>query len=234
MCNAMEYNNDRIMLDECDSEDISDVLLRIEKSFGLTFANDSFKDVKTFGELCDIILSNVHYKKTNDCTTQQAYYKVRNAILDTQLIDKDQINLDSQLHLLFPRNNRRKRVMTFQKALGVPLDILDIKNWLGWSIFILYLISLGLFFINWQQALTGLIFTSIAYWIALKFKKELKFKTVRELVKVFATEHYIRARRDSNSYNEEEAINTIKQLFINHLDLDYSTLTKDTRFGWTN
>lgn len=82
-----------------DPDDISDVLIKIEKSFGFRFGDTELKDVKTFGELCDIITSKVPGENSSDCTTQQAFYKVRNAIADVLLLDKASLTPDSDLQI---------------------------------------------------------------------------------------------------------------------------------------
>ena len=43
-----------IELKSIDPEDIGDLLLAVEKPFEFQFADGDLKDVKTFGELCDI------------------------------------------------------------------------------------------------------------------------------------------------------------------------------------
>jgi acyl carrier protein len=47
------FNN--IKLNNIDPEDLKDTLLKLEKSFGIKFADHSFKDAKAFGDICDII-----------------------------------------------------------------------------------------------------------------------------------------------------------------------------------
>ena len=52
---------DNFKLDNIDPEDFGDTLLKLEKSFGAKFADNSFKDAKTFGNICDIIESQINY-----------------------------------------------------------------------------------------------------------------------------------------------------------------------------
>src|SRR4051812_9869196 len=118
-----------IKLDNYESEDIFDVVVKLGKSFNLNFEKDAFFTIKRFGELCDIIISKVQGADSDDCTTQQAFYTVRNAIATTQLIDKNSVTLDSNLQDIFPRDNRRQKIKELHDELGLPLDILDIKSW---------------------------------------------------------------------------------------------------------
>ena len=51
--------NNITKLGDYEDEDIFDVVLKLEKSFGLRFEKDAFSKVKTFGDLCYIIMSKV-------------------------------------------------------------------------------------------------------------------------------------------------------------------------------
>ena len=92
----MTVLNDITKLDNYEDEDIFDVVLKLEKSFGLKFEKDAFYNVQTFGDLCDIFTNNLQGDNSDDCTTQQAFYKVRNAIAATQLIDAKSITIDTK------------------------------------------------------------------------------------------------------------------------------------------
>ena len=45
---------------------MSDVLVKIEKSFGLSFSNSDFKNLNTLGELCDMIMGKIEGDDSND------------------------------------------------------------------------------------------------------------------------------------------------------------------------
>lgn len=116
-------------LSNIDPDDISDVLLKVEKSFEFKFGGTDLTGIKTFGELCDIITSKIQGENSNDCTTQQAFYKVRNAIVDTLSIDECSITPDTDLQQLFPKQNRRLQIATIDNILGFKTKILQPKHW---------------------------------------------------------------------------------------------------------
>src|SRR5690349_9194542 len=76
----MEKTDDAYKLENVDVEDLSDVLLQIEKRFQIRFSDTAFKDAKTFGDICDVVQNNITLPHVDDCTTQQAFYKVRKAL----------------------------------------------------------------------------------------------------------------------------------------------------------
>ena len=223
---------DDYKLDNIDPEDFGDTLLKLEKSFGAKFADNSFKDAKTFGDVCNIIESQINLTDKNDCTTQQAFYKVRKAIGLTQNLDERNIELQTKLEDIFPRANRRQNVKHFQQALGFSVDILSMKTWLGWTLAAGFAVSLIAFFFSWQYAVAGLTFFTLFTWTASKFSKELDILTVGQLTEKISREHYSLARRQSGTMNRNEIVKTIQDVFIADHVIDREHLTKDASLGW--
>ena len=223
---------DDFKLDNIDPEDFGDTLLKLEKSFGAKFADDSFKDAKTFGDICSIIDNQINFTDEDDCTTQQAFYKVRKSIGLTQTFDEKNIEPQTKLEDIFPRLNRRQNVKQFQKSLGFSVDILSMKTWLGCIIAIGFIISLITFFFSWQYAVVGLTFITLFTWTVSKFSKELNVSTVKELTEKISREYYSLARRQSGTVNRKEIIKTIQDVFIADYLIDREQLTKDATLGW--
>src|SRR4051812_17672565 len=99
-----------VKLNSIDIEDIQDLLPTIEQSFGFKFGPADLQGIKTFGQLCDIVLSKVqHLDDFDDCTSQQAFYKLRNSISTVLQVDKSTISINTSLIKLFPVLSRRKR-----------------------------------------------------------------------------------------------------------------------------
>jgi hypothetical protein len=224
---------DDIKLDNIDPEDFGDTLLKLEKSFGTKFADSSFKDAKTFGDICDIVERQINFTDKDDCTTQQAFYKIRKAIGLTQNIDETNIEPQSKLEDIFPRSSRRLNVKNFQQALGFSVDILSMKTWLSVTIFVGFILSLIAFFFSWQVAVAGLTFFASFAWIVSKFSKELDISTVGELTEKISRESYSLARRHSGTVNRNEIVTTIQDVFIADHLLDGEHLTRDATLGWT-
>src|SRR5215203_6471101 len=130
-CNAKMTSPTSIELKNIDSGDLDDVLKKVENSFGFQFGKTELKDVHTFGELCDIITSKVQGDDTNDCTTQQAFYKLSNAIAATLYIDKSSLTLTTRLKELFPRQQRRKQIKAVERHLDCQINLLRPKHWIS-------------------------------------------------------------------------------------------------------
>ena len=182
--------------------------------------------------MCDVIESYIKYDNKEDCTKQQAFYKIRTAISETQLIDKKAINLDTKLVDLFPRQNRRQQVKIFQRQLGAKLKFLTYPGWLALTLIIGLLASFMAFFIDWKIAVTGITFFAIALNIAEKLGKDLAVETVKELTEKAAAEHHVSMRSSKLTVNRNEILDTIKDAFVSGLAIEKKDLTRDAKFSW--
>jgi acyl carrier protein len=220
-------------LDDYEGEDIFDVIVKLEKSFGLKFDKNAFFHIKTFGDLCDVFDNQINYELRDDCTKQQAFYRVREAIASTLQISRDNIQLDTKLSDLFPSRDRRQKAKVFKMAVGVDIYILTYPDWLALALVIGFLLSLAAFFYNWKIAWSGIVFFLSAIRIAEKLGKTLDVQTVRELTEKIAREHYVDIRRTKGTYNKQEILQIIIDTFSKELEIEKSLLTREATFGWT-
>lgn len=220
-----------IELKNLDTDEVYDILEKIEESFNFKFDKNELEHVTTFGELCDIITNKVQGDSASDCTTQQAFYKLRKALSTTLLIDTDFIKTDTALLELFPKQNRKQRIKEFETELSFSAGILDIKPWMGWTILIGFVGSLIMFFFNWKVALSGLTFSVLFSWVTIKFfSTELELLTVGQLAEKVSRENYKKARRNPATVNRNEIAQKIKELFSKDFDLNESVLTREASF----
>lgn len=225
--------DDSINLADFEYQDVFDVVIKLEKSFGLKFEKDAFSNIETFGDLCDVFENHLNYPHSDDCTKQQAFYQVRKAISATQKISEEQIKLDSTLSDLFPRNNRRKKAKEFKSYLGIDIKILTYPDWISSVVILGSLLSLVAFFFDWKIALTGILFFICASKIADHFSKDFTLQTVRDLTEKLALENYIDIRRPPGTINRKEISQIIIDLFSIDLDIEKANLIRETKFSWS-
>jgi hypothetical protein len=227
----LKSNTTVIKLNDFDAGDIGDVLLKIEKSFHINFTDTDLKGVTTFGSLCDLVVNKVKQLHSDSCTTQQAFYKLRNAINSKNPVDKYLLKPQTKLSEIFPRDNRIEVVADIEAEMGFHMNLLQPKQWIVWAFSLLLLASVAITFYN-QTA--GYISGGIAIFglvLAGKFGKELKVKTLGDLSEKIAREHYLKCRRDASTVNRAEVNQKIKELFADYLDVEPSALTKEARFA---
>src|SRR5690606_15733450 len=126
-------------VENIDSEDAGDLLVKIEKSFDIKFGDTELMHIKTLGELCDHIVNKIQLDNSDDCTTQQAFYKLRDAITSLFSIDNKIIMTDFPLNNFLPRQNRSERIRDIENYLDVRLKILRPPHWVTNTLLILFL-----------------------------------------------------------------------------------------------
>ncbi|WP_205513043.1 hypothetical protein [Longitalea arenae] len=228
----MTYCDEIATLDEYNDEDIGDIIVKLEKSFGLEFKQDAFQHVNTFGDLCDVFKSYMSHEHFDDCTKQQAFYRVRKAISVTQGIAEDGIKLDALLSDLFPEKNRRKKVKEFKNCLKTETRLLTYPDRIALALVIVFLLSLLAFFYDWKIALSGLVFFYLFMKIADHYANDFTVQTVRDLTEKLSRENYIDIRRKKGTVNKKEVLEIITDTFSTDLDIDKSNLTRDAKFRW--
>ncbi|MBL4755072.1 MAG: acyl carrier protein [Flavobacteriales bacterium] len=216
-------------LKDLDSEDIEDLLIKVEDSFGIRFADNELGHVRTFGELCDHIKDKIHLQKVEDCTSQQAFYKLRLAFCNALQIGKEEVTPNTFLFDLLPSPYRRTKIASLEENLGFKLSLLRPHYFITSTIAILAIASLvGLFF-NWTVGLAGLAIAIGGGWLANKIGEELKVDTVGQLADKITQENYLKARRNPSTFNEKEINELLKDWFSNHLKLDKSKLSREAK-----
>ncbi|MFS2189203.1 hypothetical protein ACCC92_21175 [Mucilaginibacter sp. Mucisp84] len=206
-------NGQEINLKSVDPEDMDDVLVKIEKSFNISLNDTSVNDVQNFGKLCDVVVEKV--KKTNDgCTTQQAFYKLRNAINTSSGYDKDIIKPQTKLADLFPRDSRIEAVAAIEEEMGFQIRLLQPKQWIVNLFSMILVVSFVLAFYYLAIGIAGMVIAGMGLKLAGRFGKEMHVKTIGDLAEKIAREHYLKCRRDASTINKNEVSEKLRQLIV--------------------
>ena len=212
-----------------DSEDLEDMLLKIEDSFDIRFETNELAHVKTYGEFCDAIKDKISLDHSEDCTTQQAFYKLREAITKSTDINRKEIIPTTTLAEIFPKKTRKNQIKILEMNLGFKLSILRPPYFVTGFLAILLLASFVMLFIYWQYGLIGLGLALGGFWISNKLGNELDVKAVRDLSNKMTREHYVKSRRNSKTMNKNEFDKILEDWFVDFLGVRKSELTREAR-----
>ncbi len=225
MSEVAETKKIRILGDEED-----DLIAAIEHSFNIELSVADCSSVRTFGDLCSIVSGKMNVEDNGDCTSQQAFYKLRNAIADVQQIDASLIAPKTDLHSIFPRKNRRAKFKQMDELLGFPIYGLERKGWVITLGVLAFLVSIVMLFINWKLAIAGFIFSYLANAVSKLSENELRFKTVDELAESIARNNYMSVRRNPKTANKKEILQKMRELFSEQTGINIADITPDARF----
>lgn len=202
-----------------DSEDVEDLLIKVQRSYGIRFAKDDFKDAGTLGDITGIILNRVSGTPASDCTSQQGFYKLRDAIGKVTGLDKVSIKPTSSLGDIFPRANRRKKIKRVVEILDFQPKILQPHPAISSVLAILLLFSLAWYFVDGLQATIGLFSSIVMLLISHRTGKEFTVKTVGELAEKLSIENYIHIRTDPATVNKDEIRRNLIKMYSKDLGL---------------
>lgn len=217
-------------LKNIDPEDIEDLLVKVETSFDIKFVGDELVHITTFGQLCDHIVNKIQLDNSDDCTSQQAFYKLRDAISVTFKLDKKSVAAGLQLAYFLPRRDRRLRTKNLEQNLGFKLNVLRLPHWVTGTLLIILLASFVVLFINWQIGLFELIFSIFGLWFTNKIGNELDLQTVGQVAEKMARENYLQSRRNSKTFNKKEIEKILTDWFSNEFGIDKNNLTRESEF----
>jgi len=233
MDKILEETNDasEYLLEHVELEDISDAIITIQQSFQISFREDELASIKVFDDLCNLVHEKIKLEDHDDCTSQQAYYKLSQALSHTLNLSKLHLSPETLIEHIIPRRNRIKNVKMLEDSLDMRLFILSPPGWLTGVLILIFILSLLAFFIDWAIAVPGIAFSILGSKIAGKMGKEIDIKTVGDLTDYMVSCHYIKSRRDSNTVNRRELDHVIKSIFIKLYQLSPSALHKEARFS---
>jgi uncharacterized membrane protein len=213
-------------LKDIDFQDIEDTISKIEKSFEFKFIENELSDVKTFGDLCDAVLTKIELENIDDCTSQQAFYKFRKAIVKFSNIEEKHINPKTKLTEIFPKRLRIKRIKEIEKELNIELRLLRPPAFVSGPLIILLIVSLIGLILVLKLALIGLIVSVLGLYIAFKLGNTFNLQTVGQASDLMMQENYMKSRKNLETVNRKEIENVISDLFVDNLYLEKSELTR--------
>ena len=191
-------------LDVYDIENIEDCISEIEKMYNFKFVDKELENVKTFEEFCDLIIEKINLTNVESCTSQQAFYKLRNSLVVTTLIEKENLKIETELKKIFPRKNRKALIEKVENELKIKFDIIKAPDFITISLLIIGIASFISLFFVWKIALIGISISVFGFYLCKWFGNELKVKTVKELVEKITSENYLALRSEKNTINKTE------------------------------
>ena len=215
-----------------DPEDLDDVLTKIEQAYSITFDTNELRQVETFGQLCEAVTEKIQLAEVADCTSQQAFYKLRQSLVDVLHIDRQTIRPTTELAVLLPKKTRRAAVRQLESVMGFNLDMTMASPYVTIPAQVLLLVSIILLIKGNVPIYAGSgVLLGIGLFIAaIKLARQLTVQTVGELAEKLAREHYTKVRRDSCTVNKREIADQIKQVFCADLGIPAEQLQPDSLF----
>ncbi|RAK63202.1 hypothetical protein [Hymenobacter edaphi] len=213
-----------------DPEDLHYMLLEVESTFAILFAQNELARVATFGEFCDVVARRLRQPHVDTCTSQQAFYRLRAAFRAVVPAASADFAPTTPLAALLPRSQRRQQVARLEQALGLSVRLLEPRGWIVASLLGLLLLSIAGLFFSPVAGLAGLAGAIGGIRLASWLGRELAVTTVRELVEQLLTTNYAQLRRQPGTVNYQELPGILERMFVGRLGLEPRALRPDSPF----
>ena len=211
-------------LDTEEIENIEDCIPQIEKMYHFRFEKGELEILNSYEEFCNLIITKIKFENIEDCSTQQAFYKIRNSIVEENIFEKNNIKLSTELKNIFPRKNRIELVKRVEKNIGFNLDILRPPEIIYYSLMLILIISFIILFINWKIGFVSIAITVFGFYCCKWFGKEFEVDNVKELVEKITSENYLEIRRQKNTVNKSELKDLITNWFVENAGIEKERL----------
>ena len=217
------------ILDTGDGLDADEIIIIIEESFNIKFDdNNDFQNVRTYGDLENLILNKIDGVEANDCTSQQAFYKLRNLFVEYFDINYKQIKPQTSLEKIFPTKDRIKNIQCLQLLLKTKVNILKTDFYFGFLAVIFIISSIYFFFNALFLGIILFIFGLLFIKFSLNPSKDFNIKSVGELSNFLMINDYKVARSNSQTFNPKEIKQIIKNIFSDILGISPSEINHQT------
>jgi len=211
-------------LKDFEVEELELMIPQIEKMYNFEFEKDETYTVNNFDELCNLIIEKVNLKNVDSCTSQQAFYKLRNSLIETKIIEKENLKLETELKLIFPKKDRKALIEKLENKIDFKLNILKAPDFITTTLFVLGIISFVLLFIYFKIGIIGISFSIFGFYLCKWFGQELKIKTVKQLVEKITNENYLAVRSEKNTINKTELKNVLTNWFSENSGIEKEKL----------
>lgn len=209
--------------DSNEYEDIEDCIIAIDDDFKFQFDSEKLKACSNFEELIDLAVSNIDLEHLDDCTSQQAFYKVRKTISETKKADAKLIKHDSKLLDFFSEKKLNSEINEFEQNLGIKLGLVEPVSGVFYVAIVGILLGIAALFFNLVIGISVLLVSFLGLKLSYTFSKRLVVKTIRDLVKKMTTEHYTKVR----TYPETVNRNELSDIFWNYFSFYLNTKKED-------
>jgi hypothetical protein len=215
-------------LKDFEIEELEFMIPEIENMYNFKFEKDETYTVNTFEELCDLIIKKINLRNVESCTSQQTFYKLRNALIKTKIIEKEKLKTETELKILFPRKNRKTLIEQVEKEMKFKFDIIKAPGFVTMSLFVIGIISFFLLFVFWKIGIVGIVISVFGLYLCKWFGNELKIKNVKELVEKITSENYLKVRTEKNTINRTELKKVLTYWFSENSGIEKEKLKSAT------
>lgn len=210
----------RLRLDQILIEDVEDAVPEWEESLGINPPPEAYRQVRNFGDICDVVEAYMQGEAESDCTQQQAFYRLRKVVSQTFDLPVSALHPSTRWEELVKGRKRSEILQKLKIGMGVRVNLFGIPEELSYLISCAALISLCCLLISFSVGLFFSAFTTVIIFVSIQWGQKLRHKTLGDSCKELCGLHYRKMRRNPTSFNPTEVRQALHDFFTHYFDLD--------------
>lgn len=226
--------------------DSVELVMTIEKSFGIAIEDSEAASVRTAGQLLALVMSKLEPGTGQGCLTSHAFYRLRSALLKVTGLPRRAIAPATRTESLWPPATRRAAWSKVAREVGVDLPPLERPAWLVWCATAAVVIgSFTVAFILRNRlghlALRSLLSVSLASALVLAWAVASATRpaaryvpsgsdTVGGLAQEVLTMNFGLFAAEQRRWCEAEVWDALQDLIVQQLGVKREEVTKEARF----
>ena len=120
--------------------DSVELVMKVEKTFGINIPDQEAEKIATVGDMYNAVWQHLEGKYSDvhkACKSQALFYKLRQGVMETFQLARQDFRLNTSMNDIFPLQNRRQVYASFARTHQLQLPDLVLTG--PWSSFLTYL-----------------------------------------------------------------------------------------------
>ncbi|HAZ44258.1 MAG TPA: hypothetical protein DDW76_25920 [Cyanobacteria bacterium UBA11369] len=212
------------------------LLEAIERSFKIKISDEEAVNIFTVEELYACVISKLGSNESNDCMTNRAFYRMRQALIYLTNLPKSEIAPSTSMESLIELRDRVKVWKYLSRYTGLRLPNLVRPTWMESAIVLIFLslMLLGMvliFFGMWWVLVLSFLFLILAY----KFTENYAVcfpeycSTFGDTVKVILSMNFGKILADKGTWNQRDAWTALQFIFFVEVGVLPEEVKKEAR-----
>ena len=222
--------------------DSIEILVKVEKTFGITIPDNEAEKIITVGDFHDAVWRHLEPKHSEKCKSQALFYKIRQSAFNRLEFPKNDFKPVTSLNTIFPLEGRRQAYLNFAKANDLTFP--DLKLTTSWRIFLnafglliiiggLGIVIIMILFFAYSKWLLlipviGIILTNLVSGILNPKRIIIKPGTIREFINEVLVMNYA-TLPDKDEVNRGEVETIINQVISDMAGLELEEITVEKK-----
>lgn len=233
--------------------ELVEIVLDVEKTFGIRLPHTEGVEISTVGQLYDCIVKTLSEKQSVACLTSRVFYRLRNALQSARGLARRQIRPSTPLERIISLWARRTTWKKLEQALAEHVPALRRPRLLSVILAVVaivlgWLCTFGLVFESDLKRMiarpaiafgcvfffvpAAAFFGLVGLWLTAPLAVVLPagIRTVGDLARVLVSMNYGDPAKKERQWSTEEVWGTLRNIIVDVLPIDPGEVTREARF----